>query len=41
LSQLQSGGSVPLVAGGLLFVDPLTKTPLMAAAVVADPPVTQ
>src|SRR5208282_5308150 len=41
LGALQSGGSVPLVAGGLLFVDPLTKTPLMAAAVVADPPLTQ
>ncbi len=41
LSQLQSGGSVPLVAGGLLFVDPLTQTPVMAAAVVADPPLAQ
>ncbi len=41
LSQLQSGGSVPLVAGGLLFVDPLTQTPVMAAAVVVDPPLTQ
>ena len=41
LSSLQSGGSVPLVAGGLLFVDPITKTPLMAAGVVADPPLTQ
>jgi hypothetical protein len=38
LSALQSGGSIPLVAGGLLFVNPLTSTPVMAAAVVADPP---
>jgi hypothetical protein len=38
LSALQSGGSIPLVAGGLLFVDPITSTPIMAAAVVADPP---
>jgi hypothetical protein len=41
LSALQSDGSIPLVAGGLLFVDPLTSTPIMAAAVVADPPQTQ
>jgi len=41
LSALQSSGSIPLVAGGLLFVDPITKTPVMAAGVVADPPVTQ
>lgn len=41
LSALQSGGAMPLVAGGLLFVDPLTSTPVMAAAVVADPPLTQ
>ncbi|MGD0567691.1 MAG: DUF4382 domain-containing protein [Candidatus Sulfotelmatobacter sp.] len=38
LSALQSGGAIPLVTGGLLFVDPITSTPLMAAAVVADPP---
>jgi len=38
LSGLQSSGSIPVVAGGLLFVDPLTQTPVMAAAVVADPP---
>jgi len=38
LSGLQSSGSIPLVAGGLLFVDPTTSTPVMAAAVVADPP---
>jgi hypothetical protein len=38
LSALQSGGAIPLVAGGLLFVDPITSTPIMAAAVVADPP---
>ena len=41
LSSLQSGGAMPLVAGGLLFVDPLNSTPVMAAAVVADPPLTQ
>jgi hypothetical protein len=41
LSALQSSGSIPLVAGGLLFVDPITKTPVMAAALVADPPETQ
>lgn len=41
LSQLQSSGSIPVVAGGLLFVNPLTRTPVMAAAVVADPPQTQ
>ena len=41
LSALQSGGAMPLVAGGLLFVDPLTQTPVMAAAVVANPPLTQ
>ena len=41
LSALQSSGSVPIVAGGLLFVNPLTQTPVMAAAVVADPPQTQ
>jgi len=38
LSALQSSGSIPLVAGGLLFVSPLTNTPVMAAALVADPP---
>jgi hypothetical protein len=38
LNALQSGGAIPLVAGGLLFVDPITNTPVMAAAVVADPP---
>jgi hypothetical protein len=38
LSALQSGGAIPLVAGGLLFVDPITSAPVMAAAVVADPP---
>ncbi|MFZ0760827.1 MAG: hypothetical protein WAM69_12840 [Candidatus Sulfotelmatobacter sp.] len=38
LSALQADGAIPLVAGGLLFVDPLTSTPVMAAAVVADPP---
>lgn len=41
LSGLQSSGSIPVVAGGLLFVDPLTQIPVMAAAVVADPPQTQ
>jgi hypothetical protein len=41
LSALQSGGSIPLVAGGLLFVDPKTSTPVMAAAIVADPPPVQ
>ncbi|MGA9445822.1 MAG: DUF4382 domain-containing protein, partial [Candidatus Sulfotelmatobacter sp.] len=41
LSALQSSGSTPLVAGGLLFVNPTTNTPVMAAAVVADPPQSQ
>ncbi len=41
LSALESSGSIPLVAGGLLFVDPATSTPVMAAAVVVDPPSTQ
>jgi hypothetical protein len=36
LSALQSSGSIPLVAGGLLFVNPLNSTPVMAAAVVDD-----
>jgi hypothetical protein len=36
LSALQSSASIPLVAGGLLFVNPNTSTPVMAAAVVAD-----
>jgi hypothetical protein len=41
LSALQSSGSIPLVAGGLLFVNPVTSTPVMAAALVVDPPQTQ
>jgi hypothetical protein len=41
LSGLQSSGSIPVVAGGLLFVNPLTSTPVMAAALVVDPPQTQ
>jgi hypothetical protein len=41
LSGLQSSGSTPLVAGGLLFVSPITSTPVMAAAVVATPPQAQ
>jgi uncharacterized protein DUF5666/uncharacterized protein DUF4382 len=41
LSALQTSGSTPLVAGGLLFVSPLTNTPVMAAAVVATPPQAQ
>jgi hypothetical protein len=41
LSALQSSGSTPLIAGGLLFVNPLTNTPIMAAGVVSDPPQTQ
>jgi hypothetical protein len=41
LSGLQSSGTIPVVAGGLLFVDPLNQTPVMAAAVVADPPQAQ
>ncbi|MGA8441037.1 MAG: DUF4382 domain-containing protein [Candidatus Sulfotelmatobacter sp.] len=39
LSALESGES--LVAGGLLFYDELTGGPIMAAAVVADPPPTK
>jgi len=39
LSALTNGE--PLVAGGLLFYDQLTAGPIMAAGVVADPPVTQ
>ncbi|MGB7598825.1 MAG: hypothetical protein WBM24_00855, partial [Candidatus Sulfotelmatobacter sp.] len=38
LSALQADGSTPLVAGGLLFVNPLNSTPVLAAAVVATPP---
>ncbi len=38
LSQLQSDGAIPLVAGGLVFYDQLTAAPIMAAGVVADPP---
>ena len=41
LSELQSSGSIPIVAGGLLFVSPTTQTPELAAAVVADPPQSQ
>jgi hypothetical protein len=41
LSELQSSGSIPIVAGGLLFVNPNTQTPELAAAVVADPPQSQ
>jgi Domain of unknown function (DUF4382) len=39
LSSLESGE--PLVAGGLLFYDQLTQAPMLAAAVVSDPPATQ
>jgi hypothetical protein len=41
LSALESSGSTPLVAGGLLFVNPLNQTPVLAAAVVAEPPQSQ
>ncbi len=41
LSALQSSGSIPVVAGGLLFVNPLNSTPVMAAAVVDDRQPTQ
>jgi hypothetical protein len=41
LSGLQSSGSIPVVSGGLLFVDPATSTPVMAAAVVVNPSQTQ
>jgi len=41
LSALQSDGSIPLVAGGLLFVDPNTSSPVMAAVVVDDRQPTQ
>jgi hypothetical protein len=32
----QSSGTTPLVAGGLLFVSPISNAPVMAAAVVVD-----
>jgi Domain of unknown function (DUF4382) len=38
LSALQSAGPIPLVAGGLLFYDSTLSSPIMVAAVVADPP---
>ncbi|MGA8272028.1 MAG: DUF4382 domain-containing protein [Candidatus Sulfotelmatobacter sp.] len=38
LSAMQSGGTTPLEAGGLLFVGPTNSTPVMAAAVVSEPP---
>lgn len=41
LSQLQSGGSVPLVARGIIFMSPLTSTPVMWSDLVVDPPATQ
>lgn len=41
LSALETSGSVPLVAGGLLFVNPINQTPVMAAAVVVQPPQAQ
>jgi hypothetical protein len=41
LSALETSGSVPLVAGGLLFVNPVNQTPVMAAAVVSEPPQAQ
>ena len=41
LSALQSSGSIPLVTGGLFFLNPNTSTPMMAAAVVVDPPQVQ
>jgi Domain of unknown function (DUF4382)/Domain of unknown function (DUF5666) len=42
LSALQSSGATPIVAGGLLFVNPLNNnTPVLAAAVVATPPQAQ
>ena len=42
LSALQSSGSIPIVAGGLLFENPLNNnTPVLAAAVVATPPQAQ
>jgi hypothetical protein len=41
LSALQASGSVPVIAGGLLFVSPLSNTPVMAAGAVYEPPQTE
>ncbi len=41
LSALQSSGSVPLIAGGLLYMSPISNTPVMAAGLVYEPPQTQ
>jgi hypothetical protein len=40
LSALQASGSVPVIAGGLLFVSPTSNTPVMAAGAVYEPPQT-
>jgi hypothetical protein len=41
LSALQSSGSVPLIAGGLLYMSNTINTPVMAAGLVYEPPQTQ
>jgi len=41
LSALQSSGQIPLVTGGLFFLNPITSTPLMAGAAVVELPQAQ
>jgi len=41
LSQLQTSGSIPLVARGIIFVSPITSTPVMWSDLVVDPPAAQ
>jgi hypothetical protein len=41
LSALQSSGQIPLVTGGLFFLNPITSTPLMAGAAVVEVPQAQ
>jgi hypothetical protein len=41
LSALQSSGQIPLVTGGLFFLNPITSTPMMAGAAVVELPQAQ
>jgi hypothetical protein len=41
LTALQSSGQIPLVTGGLFFLNPITSTPLMAGAAVVELPQAQ